>query len=87
MLEFVEHLDSFLLQSPFIKKKTHFRYNEYWVTTYCHTNFLIDVVEKECSLMVDSPKYRRIIYNYYDDDYKEVIDDILEDIKEFIVGG
>ena len=52
------------------------------VTTYLYDYFIIDVVGDECALTIKGEKGVNNVYVFYIDDYKEVIDEIINQIKQ-----
>ena len=66
------------------EKSSRLQFDSYMVTTYVHhdKSFIIDVVDEECSLTTMNGK--NIIYVFYMDDYEEIIDEIIDEIKQFI---
>lgn len=53
------------------------------VSFFGNGHFIIDVLEGECCLTAKE----NIIYVYDEEDYLEVVQDVLEKVKEFIQGG
>lgn len=81
--QFVSAIEPFLLPCPFVEKSSRSFIGIPVVTFYAHGRFIIDVLEGECCLNMDE----NIAYVYDEEDYLEVVQDVLEKVKEFIQGG
>lgn len=80
---FSEAIEKELLKYTAIQKSNDFCGN-IEVTTFIGKNFIIDVLEEECCL---TAKGINEVYSFNSDDYLDVIDEIMEEIKEITLGG
>lgn len=83
--QFVAAIEPTLLSCPFVEK-TSGLFIDIPVVTFRmrSTYFIIDVLEGECCLTTAT---QNNTYFYDEEDYLEMVQELLEEVKEFIQGG